>query len=370
MIINPQSHESGRSGQDDKINTSEPVNDLMIEKNQSDARSEISRGIRSNPHVCENKELGVAYQETTIRVPEHKKLVTGISMIRRKEITKMPEGLDISSLRQISDSDFYGEDSPHEKLLPIIHFLTEGALPSFRTWNHAMNADMDSIRETALQNFRTEGMYFQKIVPKLAQRIGLHSDCFFRRVDGQIYPDPETKTYDDNAVLLYPMSVGESAEGVWSARSGPIFIFGNRNKAFAHYVSSILAHPETRQMLESKGWDLSSHIALEKTHLDPSKLSMGASLALQGMGGEDVFQTKDGPKQGEQLTDEKIKKYSEIVKSADALKFLIEGKAVTYGWPHPRIPVIQHPDIAPLRWCHSDVAIITTDANIYVLFFE
>lgn len=59
-----------------------------------------------------------------------------------------------------------------------------------------------------------------------------------------------------------------------------------------------------------------------------------------------------------------------FAKNIDFIRKLLDGIQIITKDGYRQIPVIQHPDIPPLRWCHAEMALVPTKRSLNVLFFE
>ena len=118
-----------------------------------------------------NDRLGFAYQESIIAVPEARREEYGISRITRRKITKMPEGLELLKLREISKlrPKNCREWFDSTKLPEIIHEASDGLFPGLHTWSHALGGFYgDDSREKMTNRYKLERLFLQEIYPKEA----------------------------------------------------------------------------------------------------------------------------------------------------------------------------------------------------------
>lgn len=52
------------------------------------------------------------------------------------------------------------------------------------------------------------------------------------------------------------------------------------------------------------------------------------------------------------------------------LNYLTQGVPVGEFDTSIKLPVVRHPELRPLRWCHSDAAVMEKDGRVNILFFE
>ena len=50
------------------------------------------------------------------------------------------------------------------------------------------------------------------------------------------------------------------------------------------------------------------------------------------------------------------------------LNLLMAG--IPTGEHNVYLPIVRHPDLKPLRWCHAEIAVIKEEGKTNVLFFE
>ena len=274
--------------------------------------------------IVENKELGVSYREKIIELPKHRQEETGIKIIRRRQLIQLPEGILRSQPKTgqrvvyLEGSDWKenleGYDVQSEEFTPFWEYITDNRFPSESVWTHLFLGDWGNW-DNHIKRFKQEGAYFQKVFPKKDGWPG----CWFFGKDssGNVQQEsenhriPEDEKELADTLALYDMSLNEK-ECFRPIIANPLFIFGNKNKAFVDYFDKISSNQEALRMID----------LAEK--------------------GEDY----------------------------NRLSSLISGKAISGEHHHPSIPVIRHPDIKPLRWCHSELAVMPTKKSLNVLFFD
>lgn len=364
----------------------------------------IPEGYSENPEnkrkekMVSNQEFKVTYKETITELPPHRKVEMGIKQIRRKEIIDILGGKTINEIYEIfkgrSNVRYDERQRMRIELEKILHFLTEGTFPSYRTWNHAMFADTGDYGRRGLSQFQDEGMYFQRMIPKQRLQKGVdtfgnpQSSFFIKDINGKLKIDDQFPQYREDALMCYNLSVS-TGNDIWNETSGPIFIFGNKNKAFVSYIESIISHPEVIQMMKLRNWNMDRVIDFtkvkapkessrwgnkDKTMFKPKINYLSYPPKAVDESGIITLVSPDWPdeltRQVEDIYEKNEQLYQEFRMSKGVLEKLIHGTPVEFGKYHPLLPIIQHPDIKPLRWCHADVGIITTQRNMNILFFE
>lgn len=357
----------------------------MSEKYIVDESNKINRAEQKilaqgeNIYIVENKELGISYQDVFQELSNELQEKTGVKRIKRREVLAYPDG-------------FYFDGSWSAEG-PIWFFLTDGRFPSYKTWNHVMSADWqnpDGADAVKRFNERKEGI-FDEFFPAQGFRINRAQRFFKRTIGGVEIIDRVVRVEDAKEMLSYfPMSVMDKGEIWGSVINAPVFVFGGQNKLFVDYVNSITSNLEAREMLKLSGWGASSPIELiTRDSPDFEKYKRLFN------GHEAIIRPKiDFPP--EYLSDEWVN-YPEFDNESDRIEYerikndvriaiesckpydieisscrwLFEEKDVLYyqGFP-PFIPVIRHPDIKPLRWSHSELAIIPKEDKLEILFFE
>lgn len=336
-----------KSEKKDKI---ELLEDLELEK----------QGEVKSIKVVENKELGVRYRETAIELPQRRQEETGIKhIIRRELLPPLPEGFykddegesefgKIAKLRNdaneaankefgfriekpLTEADIerqnafkYGPRYEIEGFKKVYSFLTGGRTDdtdiqttTFSLPLYYNDKDREGLRKMHIDNLKAQGLYFQKIIPKA--RAGTQESEY-----GADFSKDENGVHriDEHSKLIHAKDpIYARKDMLWTYYGfktwtgylrGPAFIFGPKNSSFRNYLTSIIKNPETRQMLDLDDWG-SYSVYLEK-------IANG-------------------------LPTEK----------EDA------------SW---NIPIIEHPNIKPLRWCNAEIAIIPTRKSLNVLLFE
>lgn len=282
----------------------------------------------------EGKKVEVSYREKVIELPRHRQQETGIKRIRRRELLPpFPKGLYITNheenvtksfQRRISTS--YGawlkkitkypiwNDNP--EMDGVYKFLTDGRYPQDGTWCHLMNKGVTGKKVFKKeQDFKREGLYFQQIFPKNTSDVEGGTAHFYESTDaGLVQKDVHGKILE-NQIGVASLFCGTNRS--WFAGGGirnPVFVFGNKNKRFVEYLDSLFATPEVENII---GREAPRYVLNVKNSLD--------SLRNRA----------------------KIKTGAEVM-----------------------IPVVRHPNIKPLRWCHAECALVPTKRSLNVLFFE
>ena len=306
-------------------------------------------------NIVSDPETGMSYRETIFNLPEHRAKETGITRIRRREVLTVPEaGIvrdesgEIRYYRTWKNIDY--ENEP----LPFYKKLTDGKYPNPRLWNHTVNVNTESTKEKLEEHIR-EGIYLQKIY------IGDKSSITTRLEK------------DKTGYFALPNVPGDTT---WANRvDTPIYFFGNQNPNLVEYLKSILASPIALEMLKKDGW-------IDEP-LDPNLISPSDPTYGEGKYHPKVYKDfRQNPKKAkiiEQFKTDNVHFYKdgqsqdetdEVIYNIDTLRKFIAGVPIWIRDVHRKIPIVQHPDIKPLRWCHAEMAIVPTKKGLNVLFFE
>ncbi|MFA5125105.1 MAG: hypothetical protein WC473_04790 [Patescibacteria group bacterium] len=339
----------------------------------------FSSAQEENIHIVENKELGISYQDTLQELPSEIQEKTGVKRIRRREVLTYPEGF-------CSDGSWTAENS-------LWLFLTDGRFPSYKTWNHVMSADWQNPNgEAAIRRFneREDGI-FDEFFPAQEFRTN-RAQSFFERTEGKIEMiDRDVQIEDAREMPSYfPMSIMDGGEIWGSVINAPVFVFGGQNKLFVDYINSITNNSETRKMLELSGWvagsprelitrdspDFEKYKRLFRGHeaIIRPKIDFPQEYLSDGWVNYPEFDTENDRREFKRIKNavrvaiESCKPYDIEISSC---RWLFEEKDVLYyqSFP-PHIPVIRHPDIKPLRWSHSELAVIPKEKKLEIAFFE
>ena len=278
----------------------------------------------------EGKKVEVSYREKVIELPKHRQQETGIKRIRRKELLPpFPNGIFIEEGEENPDARredqknlgySFWRSANAKELEPVYKFLTEGIYPSSDTWTHMLRP-WRGVGDKDVERHKKEGIYFQKIFPETVDdAMGESLLTFFDRTPDGL---KEFDYYRYSSVIgripeeqLATFNLFCRPRRTFNTRfSNPVFVFGNKNSAFVKYVDSVLANNEAMQM-----------IALQNRN------EMG-KVGVEGFNS------------------------------------IINGDILSES-SEPRITCVRHPDIKPLRWCHSEIALVPTKRSLNVLFFE
>ncbi len=323
-------------------------------------------------------ELNLSYVEKTVELPRHRQERFGIKRIRRKEVSESIPGILWDRHPATSGERQALKIRDHDgKFLNWVPILTEDKLPSPRTWNHIFLGDAghfhsaqehetyyESYREqdrklqAQADRLRQEGLYFQEIrpegtpqdekhIPTLLGRAYIGLRVYVKDNDELRLEDTEdAAVFEKSSYRLFPMSCSSSSEA-WSGETirAPLFIFGNQNPEVVEYINSITSNPETVSMLKSAGW------------------TDDVNLANDFFSGKMPHPLPDG------------RPLFWLSSNLQVLKMFAEGREMTARQSvHPYLPVIHHPNIKPLYWCHAEAAIFPTvkekTATLNILFFE
>jgi hypothetical protein len=180
--------------------------------------------------VVENRELGVSYRENYEPLSKDKQVEMGINGIRRKEVIVSPEKM-------------------WESMMPEqLYYLTEGSFPSFSTWNHAMWGD-GGIDRTHYNG-------------RIAWREWLEDGGYFQSIGGNKRGKSMVRKYHDNGGV-FNLAMLVSGDSCWrDSEDCPVFVFGNKNKAFQEYLKQIEDSEEAQTMLRHAGWSFAPELIL------------------------------------------------------------------------------------------------------------
>ena len=228
----------------------------------------------------------VSYREKVIQLSEDRQEKYGIQRIRRRELLPpLPEGFLIKRETKTDDNNVgnLSTYSSDKKFDEMYRFLTDDKYPSDHTITHKFHwfekpkgAYGYEKQTNDLQMFKEQGLYFQEIFQGKSEKKTLYCSPKW------IFDLPNY--------------------------SRPVFIFGNKNKAFNNYLDSIFNKDELKKQIDYK------------------------RLKVLRDGGQ-----------------------------------IEGGTSASYEW---FLPVIHQPGIKPLRWCHAESALIPTKRSLNVLFFE
>lgn len=312
--------------------------------------------------LIENNDLDIVYTEKVIELPKHRQEEMGISRIRRRTVSQIPE-----YFRDLFSQKDSGSNRDYEKIRQCIEYLTEGRFPSFHTWNHTFSGDQ-RIEEDTTSQFVDEGLYFQEV--RWEKDLGA----------GEIHRGDRYHEFKDGSVFDLSVLENEPWGSAWE-QGMPVFAFGAQNKAFVDYVGEITTNPEVMEMLKKSGWNFERDFEV----LDKSKSCENKKEILlrngRGSGGRwlDDILNRNLDMDIIMANNDPTSSYEE--KNVKILKMLtqddVQGNGFTVAnWEmapvgyHPHIPIVKHPSIKPFRWCFAEVAVIPTRKGLNVLFFE
>lgn len=314
----------------------------------------------------EGKKEKVRYREKVIELPKHRQQETGIKRIRRREILEMPD-----NIKPRGDAnwwargyDFSHTENGHTKNWEFLRYLTDGRFPSLQVWNHTLMGDLKGNEKLFYELAETHGkelVYFQDVAPLDVgndESRKVYKRWTYLENHGGVLEKIDIPTTDEErkkAISYYNMSVG--VESWLDPLQTPVYVFGNRNKAFVNYIESILQNSEIKAALAAswpRGW---------KEHFEESDLTALNQEQIDYWTNFGYF-GKNEQKQGEIFS---LDGHSEYF---DCLRYLIEGRKIKHLMGHPYIPIVRHPDIPKFRWCHAELALVPTKRSLNVLFFE
>lgn len=308
--------------------------------------------------IVENKNLGVSYREKVIELPESRKQEVGIDRIRRREILELPIKYSPEAVKK-----FYEKEK--EKAHEVFRFITDGRFPAYQTWSHEFLGDYgEAMREYGVgryrfvvNKFKKEGLYFQTIQPP-PMELSLGTCTYFEEKELAF-----SKTEEKTEKFLFDFSVmsGKLYGDVWT-KGYPIFVFGAKNRTFVSYIHSIISNPKSIEMLQKSGWEIGNPLEIIKPNSEEYIIEF-----------ERYFNPEYRKKIIKELQDQNVS----IARGGDAghnletLKLFTQNKLFDPSpVNHPYIPIISHPEIKPMRWCHAELAIVPTEKSLNVLFFE
>lgn len=358
-----------------------------------------------NETVVENKELGVSYKETVIELPQHRREETGVVRIKRRELLTFPEGF-FGKTRKYEDR-FVGEEgwkdpetSPES--IPVWEFITDDRFPSGAKMAHYIDIHNNSgmgyhgrvshlSPDEQKEYFRThfkkdkelyprswirhkdEGLYFQSIFPE-----GDMSDkkMYTKTESGELQPSKDS----GSPYGVTKMYTWESWSLFRSPIRHPVYLFGAENSAFRDYCASITQNREILSLLQQNGYTDQA-----------TRLVMPGSPEFEEQYSEYFRKSEESSrKYGHKVPDFRIEnlKKQELIKhgiplevkdnssrnSIEFLRLIAQGISSS-GSPTLKggartIPIVKHPEIRPLKWLHSDLAIVPTKGSLNILFFE
>jgi len=272
--------------------------------------------------VVEDKELGVSYREKVITLPKHRQEETDINHIIRREVLTYPRNFYTSEDQSDSGIAYY---SGEEKFDDVYRFLTNERFPSPDVWVHIFSGG-EKDPKSYVSEFKKERLYFQEVI---FTHIGHEAlNTFERTEEGIKRQDPHylydkhgnPKQIPKNQLALSKLWLQVGEMYFRKHYNTPVFVFSNKNEIFNQYVDTVLANPEAMEMIYNA-----------TRNPDPS--------------------------------------FRKFVKhNLDNLQSFRKGNSVDS--PVQWIQCVRHPDIKPLRWCHSELALVPTKRNLNVLFFK
>ncbi len=319
----------------------------------------------------ENKELGISYREKVIELPQHRKKETGVKRIRRRELLKpLPDGLytpaeknelryNISGGEKINLPYYSGE----KKFDSIYKFLTDDRYPSYGSFVHAVEIGFlyrsSSYRtQQRVERLKSENIYLQEIFPKNIDDVSIEALLCLYEKKGDNLEIQKSITGEIPKKQIGVFTLFSHQNRMWADDySTPIFIFSNRNRAFNDYINAVLSNSETKEMLKSQDYNWGVERKDEKFEL----ISPNSPQYIEYLSRLSELQNL-----------EEYRKNNVLVPkgnfdAVNRLKVIKEGIPILGGL---NIPIIRHPNIRPLRWCHAELALIPTKRSLNVLFFE
>jgi hypothetical protein len=353
--------------------------------------NEIHNGSKDN--IVESKELAVSFGESVEELPMAIQEMVGISRLRRRKVISYPKffydqerecfehrtkdlpGMEPRTRKEVLLS---------EKVERIWQFLTDGRFPSYKTWTHVMSGDWNNYDgQEMIDSFhKDERGIFQEFFPAKNledERGGRGFDFYEKTKDGRIVKMPWEKMMKMSqdkarkAQSIFNMDVMDRG-GAWIANvDAPIFVFGGKSSLMRGYIESIKENSDTKKMLQLNGWNLDNPFDLI-TRKSPDfekykKFFDGDCDAIPKpkidfpqdyLTGKNTFMTD--------ATENPKKTTFKDMSIFDNLFTEINIKYYS-GYP-PVIPVVRHSDIKPLRWSHSELAILPKERDLEIVFFE
>jgi len=325
----------------------------------------------------EGQKVEVSYREKVIELPKHRQEETGIKRIRRREIIDLPAFFgkfpDLSSEEKVNDKEF-----SYTGCCDFFKFITDGRFPSSYTWSHVFLGDHGArshFSKEVLDNFVKQGLYFQKLGAVIKRGTNVYEGGTTASTGRQFYHEFEKDKSNFN--LSVGLEEDEPYNPSWTDGL-PMFAFGGKNGAFVDYIKSILSNDEVLRILQYTGWEVDTPLDVIDGSADINIREKALMDAYTHNRTDETFNLyKDRVKRlldAEVDIVENVRTTSDI-KNTEMLKLLIENKPLhVANWclkgGHPFIPIVHHPDVRPLRWCHAELAIIPTKRSLNVLFFE
>ena len=192
---------------------------------------------------------------------------------------------------------------------------------------HVFRGYGEDLKEKNIQRFKEQGLYFQKIFAqefgRPTPRVALYNfDEKTKKISKRINLDLGQKVPEDK-VGVFKLYCWPKVAWHREAIETPVFIFGNRNEVFNNYIDSISGNK------------------IKEDKIKPDEATVnGLKILREGKDVNSEVYTNDGRiyhENGEREWD---------------------------------IPCIRYPGIAPIRWCHAELALVPTKKSLNILFFE
>ncbi|MFA7302686.1 MAG: hypothetical protein WC030_02985 [Candidatus Paceibacterota bacterium] len=340
---------------------------------------DLALGQESKGRIVENKELGVSYRETVIELPKHRQEKYGITRIRRRELLPpLPTGFyTVGEYVTNKYGQFYLGDTPtfsfDNRFDPVYHFLIDGRLPAPDAWTHQLLSgyfpahDSDpKYKERSIETrknqaeildlFKRNGLMFHEIYPSGANA---ESPNRFERT-----PDGFTEKYGVNvktAEIGIPGLYCAPGRPFFTDYNTPIFSFSRHSTALRKYIDALRTNtnPEIQSLLATYG------IVKDAPPLELiGPESPEYSDYIRAYGGLLKKTNEEECRENGYC----FLRDSDCMRVRESVFQLIMAGAVIGG--EVQIPIVKHPDIEPLRWCHAELAVVPTRRGLNVLFFE
>ncbi|MDO8511985.1 MAG: hypothetical protein Q7S57_01830 [bacterium] len=342
--------------------------------------------------IVENKDLGIRYREKVIELPKHRQEETGVKRIRRREmLPPFPEGFLVPAgetkeeIYQINkEGEALQEKVPFfsavSKFDDVYSFLTDGEYPNDSAWIHALEIGLITTRASKgdgparrVRKFIDEGMYFQEIFPRRTEDVNDSVLRFYKNSDDGVEEIYKTGGERSRAADLSGEFPGDliarseiwcTTRNLWmgSGFRTPVFVFSNRSENLNEYIDSVMSNPDTRKMAEDP-YEEKNEIDLLRPGTDEYEKKLQI-LKPYLLGINPDANYEQNLKENNVLIP---KTY--LAGGTKTLRLLREGTPLIKNL-EPKIPLIRHPDIKPLRWCHAELALVPTKRSLNILFFE
>lgn len=297
-------------------------------------------------HTIEKDGARITYEESYEELDPLQQDEMGIKGIRKKVIIEAPE-------------KFWGNFQEYGGLY---YSITEGTFPSFLTSSHAVWGDGGISRGgVAWQKYLEEGAHFQTVEARKGDRdVGM------------------LRKYSDTT-KVFNLATLQSVEGIWlDSEDCPVYVFGQKNKALKRYLDKILSDKEMTEELNKAGWLDTPHLKLgpavgPSTNPPLMDEEMGPSIWAKNWAAHNL------PEVHYLLTDTD-EKWSDVAYSKfkikeslhlDNLRCFASGIPIMHAPHECFIPIIEHKDLKPFRWCFADIEMVKNDkGQLEILFFE